>query len=151
MMRVLMVVASLLLSVGCKSAPKSAQQINIAKSSTLFMLIADYSERHGKMPANLYMLDLSGIGPVERQATIEDFRSVSQDRKQEADFLYFGAPCRLEQLDSDRIILASPFPGTFSEGRRIVRADGEGGFLSESQFQQTLIRQANREKAEGGK
>ena len=90
------------------------------------------------MPPNLYVLDFSNCSTGGRQTKITDLRSVSEDRKSEADFLFFGRPQRLETLDPQLIVVASPFPATPPDGRLVVRADGSSEFLSESDFQQAM-------------
>jgi hypothetical protein len=138
MIRSFVIMSCLLLMIGCRSAPKTARVINGANGRVLFSLVAEYSAIHGRMPPNLYVLDFSNCSTGDHQTTIADLRSVSKDRKCETDFLYFWSPQRLETLDPQLIVLASPFPATSSDGRLVVRASGSSEFLSEYDFQQAM-------------
>ena len=138
MIRLLAILFCTLMATACRSSPKSTRATNGADGRLLFMLIADYSKKNCRMPDNLYVLDFSSCKTGGHQTTIADLRSVSSDRKHEADFLYFGAQQRLETLDPQRIIVASPFPATSHEGRFVARASGTSEFLSESNFQQAM-------------
>jgi hypothetical protein len=80
-------------------------------------------------------------------ATIADLRCVSEDREQEADFLYFASSGSLDHQDPSRIVLASSFPGTPTMGRWVVRAGGDGGLLSESDFQEAMHKNGQGEQA----
>ena len=134
MIRPLVIPFFLLMAIGCMSAPKTARAVNGADGRLLFLLVAEYSESNGRMPPNLYVLDFSSCNTGGHQTTLADLRSVSSDRKHEADFLYFGTSQRLETLDPQRVVIASPFPGTSREGRFVVRANGRSEYLSESDF-----------------
>ena len=136
--------------IGCESAPKSAQVINAAAGRTLIQLVADYSKTYGQMPQSIYVLDLSNVRCGDRGATIADLRCVPEDREHEADFLYFSASGSLDQQDPARIVLASSFPGVPTMGRWVVRASGDGGLLSESDFQQSIHKNGQGEQAVGG-
>ena len=127
-----------LVMIGCQSSPKSAEVINAAAGRTLLQLIEDYSKTYGQMPQSIYVLDLSNVRCGDRVATIADLRCVPEDRELEADFLYFVASGSLDQQDPARIVLASSFPGTPTMGRWVVRAGGDGGMLSESDFQEAM-------------
>jgi hypothetical protein len=137
-MKTLALLSCLTLVIGCRSTPKSARAINGADGRALFLAIAEYSDANGQMPPNLFVLDFSAFKTGEHQTTIADLMSVSSDRKVSANFLYFSAPQRLDEIDPLAIVIASPFPGTTTENRFIVRANGSSEFLSEVEFQKAM-------------
>lgn len=131
----------ILLVGGCKSAPKSAGNINSANARTLAMLIYDYSTTHDAMPSSLYVLDLNAVRCGDRQVKFSDLSCVSEDRKTKADFLYFRSSGKFSKVDPKMIVLASPFALGAGEQRLVVTASGTISYLNESEFLEGMIKE----------
>ncbi|MFT4175949.1 MAG: hypothetical protein QM627_04775 [Luteolibacter sp.] len=131
----------LLVLSGCRSEPAGSAVLNVGRARNIFVLISDYSDAHGKMPPHLYVLHT--ITP--NRPSSESFTCLSHDKKAKADFLYFASSLKLDQLPSEAIVLASPFPATSKQGRYVLRASGRSEFLSENEFHQAMVKRILRE------
>lgn len=98
------------------------------------MLVYNCSKTHDAMPSSIYVLDLSAVKCGDRQARFSDLRCVSEDRKTEADFLYFRSLGSFSKIDPNTIVLASPFAPASGEQRLVVTASGSTLYLSDSEF-----------------